>query len=303
MVLEGAVSVSRPSLRRFASATGATVVGLHSPAVSQSLGLVLIPASYSKQIRHYALLSAYLNRHGFDTLRFDLTNHVGLSDGEVRHFSMSSMVEDIKGVLTSEATAGRSVSMVAFSLAARAAIRVWAELGRLEQLVLVMPVVNPRSTLLRATGTDVLDQAYWDRVRAADGVLDVMGYGVGWQFGADASASRLAELSDTAQDLSVVAAPIATIFGGADEWVAADEVNEVLRAAQFPERTTIVIEAASHDLAYNPPVVRLLVEALLRVLDRSITEVEHMSFDEVVAVAKRERRWARSGYRELETGQ
>ncbi len=292
--------MSRPSVCRIANVSGATVVGLRSPACGPSLGQVLVPSSYSKQIRHYALLSAYLNLHGFDTLRFDLTNHVGFSDGEIRQFSMSSMVDDIKAVVTAEA--GSSVSIVAFSLAARAAIRVWSELGCAEQLVLVMPVVNPRSTLLKATGTDVFAATFLDRLRAGKGVLDVMGYAVGWEFGRDGLASRLAELADTAEDLDAVAAPIATIFGGADEWVLADEVTGVLRPDQFPGRTTVLIEEASHDLAHNPPVVRMLVEAMLRVLDPAIARVEHMSFDDVVAVAKRERRWARSGYRELEAG-
>lgn len=297
-----AAGASRMSLRRIVNVSGATVVGLHSLADGSSLGLVLMPSSYSKQIRHYAILSAYLNRHGFDTFRFDLTNHVGMSDGEIRQFSMSSMVDDIKGVVSSEAGAGYGVSMVAFSLSARAAIRAWAELGRGEQLVLVMPVVNPRDTLLKAAGIDVFDQTFLDRLRAGDGVLEVMGYDVGWQFGVDGLASRLADLPDTAEDLDLVSAPIATIFGGADEWVVADEVTSVLRLDQFPERTTVLIEDASHDLAHNPPVLRLLVEAMLQVLDPSIAEVGHMSFDEAVAVAKQERRWAANGYRELEAG-
>lgn len=308
---DGAVSVSRMSLRRIVNASGATVVGLHSLAVGHvgpSLGLVLMPSSYSKQIRHYAILSAYLNRHGFDTFRFDLTNHVGMSDGEIRQFSMSSMVDDIKAVVSSEAAvssqarAGYGVSMVAFSLSARAAIRAWAELGRTEQLVLVMPVVNPRATLLEATGIDVFAQTFLDRVRAGEGVLEVLGYDVGWEFGVDGLASRLADLADTAQDLDAVTAPIATIFGSADEWVATDEVTSVLRLDQFPERTTLLIEGASHDLAHNPPVLRLLTEAMLAVLDPSIAKVGHMSFDEAVAVAKQERRWAANGYRDLEAG-
>lgn len=297
-----AAGVSRMSLRRIANASGATVVGLHALAVGPSRGLVVMPSSYSKQIRHYAILSAYLNRHGFDTFRFDLTNHVGMSDGEIRQFSMSSMVDDIKAVLASDIVAGYGVSMVAFSLSARAAIRAWAELGRAEQLVLVMPVVNPRATLVEATGIDVFAQAFLDRLRPGDGVLEVMGYDVGWQFGVDGLASRLADLADTAEDLDAVSAPIATIFGSADEWVVADEVTSVLRLDQFPERTTLLIEDASHDLAHNPPVLRLLVEAMLQVLDPSIATVGHMSFDEAVAVAKQERRWAADGYRELEGG-
>jgi len=295
-----ATDVSGMSLRRIVNASGATVVGLHSPAVGPSLGLVLMPSSYSKQIRHYAILSAYLNRHGFDTLRFDLTNHVGMSDGEIRHFSMSSMVDDIKGVVTSQVGAGCDVSMVAFSLSARAAIRAWAELGRAEQLVLVMPVVNARDTLLKAAGVDVFSEAFLDGVRAGSGVLEVMGYSVGWQFGVDGNASGLADLAGTAEDLDAVSAPIATIFGGADEWVIADEVTRVLRLDQFPERTTLLIEEASHDLAHNPPVLRLLVEAMVRVLDPSIAAVDHMSFDDAVALVKQERRWAADGYRELE---
>lgn len=317
MVRDGAAGVSRMNLRRIVNASGATVVGLHSLAVAPvesagpvrpSLGLVLMPSSYSKQIRHYAILSAYLNRHGFDTFRFDLTNHVGMSDGEIRQFSMSSMVDDIKAVVSAEAgtssvaAAGYGVSMVAFSLSARAAIRAWAELDRAEQLVLVMPVVNPRATLLEAAGVDVFAQRFLDGVRAGDGVLEVMGYDVGWEFGVDGLASRLADLADTAEDLDAVSAPIATIFGSADEWVVADEVTSVLRLDQFPERTTLLIEGASHDLAHNPPVLRLLTEAMLAVLDPSIATVEHMSFDEAVAVTKQERRWAANGYRELEAG-
>jgi len=296
-------STSGATLHRFENARGATILGLHCRAVGPARGTVLLPSSYGKRILHNAVVSECLNRHGYDTFRFDLTNHVGLSDGVIQDFSMSSMVDDIDAASSYCAHQYQNVAMLAFSLSARAAIRVWATRGYRNRLVLGLPAVNVRSTLLAVTGIDVFSPSQWDEVSASTtGTIEVLGYQVRWEFGPDAVDHKLTDLADAVADLELIDAPATALIGGADEWVDPSEVGVAFKPHPSAPRKIVVIDDVSHDLAHNPPALRLVLETLLSSIDPTLDHVEHLNFEEMVSVARRERRWARKHYQELEVG-
>ena len=60
---------------------------------------VIVAPSYALSMRHFGPLSLFLTRNGFRCLRFDYTDHVGASAGDVYDFRLSSAADDLGAVL------------------------------------------------------------------------------------------------------------------------------------------------------------------------------------------------------------
>ena len=153
-VVAGALEFTNVLGRRILGVTG------EGPAGAPRGTVVLVPG-YQQRIHHLALLSRSLVRHGYRTVRFDLTNHVGHSEGEVADLSMSSMAHDAEAVLSG--CADRWVGplfVVATSLGARAVVRALTSgsTGSVTAAVLVLPVVDVEYTINEAVERDVFDE-------------------------------------------------------------------------------------------------------------------------------------------------
>lgn len=283
---------------------GARILALSSyiPAAEQR-GVVVLPPGYERRIHHYAVLSDVLVRHGYRTVRFDLTNHVGLSDGEVADFTMSSVSTDLSAVIGHARDRAREerLYVVAPSLAARAAFRALSRDCAADGLVALLPVVDVRYTITRAAGSDVIGRwkagdlahARYARVSKSD---------VGPRFPEDAVAEDWGGLDQGKRELAAVACPVLAIVAEQDDWVRTGDVEDIFEdEARWPRRC-VVMEASSHDLASNLPVLRLMLELTVSSLDSlsgPSREVQVPDFNEFVELVTRERRWAHGSYEEL----
>lgn len=284
---------------------GARIVALssHAPGAEQR-GVVILPPGYERRIHHYAVLSDVLVRHGYRTIRFDLTNHLGLSDGEVADFTMSSVSTDLNAVIAharDQMRGGERLYVVAPSLAARAAFRVLSRDGAADGLVALLPVVDVRYTITRAAGSDVIGRwqdgdlanARYTRVSKSD---------VGPRFPEDAVAEDWGGLDQAKRELAAVACPVVAIVAEHDDWVRTGDVEAAFEDdARWPRRC-VVMEASSHDLASNLPVLRLMLELTVSSLDSlsgTSREVRVPDFNEFVELMTRERRWAHGSYEKL----
>jgi pimeloyl-ACP methyl ester carboxylesterase len=283
---------------------GACILALssHAPGAGQR-GVVVLPSGYERRIHHYAVLSDVLVRHGYRTIRFDLTNHVGLSDGEVADLTMSSIATDLSAVIAHarDQTDDERLYVVAPSLTARAAFRALSRDCAVDGLLALMPVVDVRYTIAQAAGTDLigrweageLEDALYARVSKSD---------VGRRFPEDAVAADWGGLDQTKRELAAVTCPVVAIVAERDDWVRAEDVEVALEDEVRWWRRCVVMEASSHDLASNLPVLRLMLELTVSSLDSlggMSRGVRVPEFDEFVQLVTRERRWAHSGYEEL----
>jgi pimeloyl-ACP methyl ester carboxylesterase len=97
-------------------------------------------------------------QNGVTTVRFDQTNHVGVSDGDIYFFTLSSAVDDIKTVLSNVRTCypDRPIALIGASLSGRTAIRTLVECAiEVESLILLLPVVDVEKTVIAAAKADV----------------------------------------------------------------------------------------------------------------------------------------------------
>jgi len=302
-------SADRVELCHVTSGNGSRITGLLAIPRTTAKAVIVLPPGYERRMHHYAVLSSYLVRHEFAVLRFDLTNHVGVSGGDICDLTMSSMAHDLGGILDAipPAVAGLPRAIVAPSLAARAAVRA-ASTRDVAGLVLLLPVVDLMATLTRVLGYDVYD-VY--RARAATGddkLVRVVEHDIKVRFVVDAVESGWEGVASTAQEMARIAAPIAAIAAEADDWVEAADVRSALELGgrDGHARQLAVLEATSHDVAHNPPVMRMLVEQILCSLHDALglprDPITHFEFDELIRIGSTERGWAKEAYGSLRAG-
>ena len=288
------------------NAAGRRIAGLVcTPRAGEPRGHVVLPPGYQQRIHHFSVLSRYLVRHGYATVRFDFTNHIGLSEGEIVDLTMSSMAADIAAVVATCRRLPGPQLVAATSLGARATIRALAESPPprpVAGVVLVLPVVDVEYTTTRVIGRNVIDRWRTGEVRdesVRDRVLD---YDVSFGFARDALENRFDGPLQTGSELAAILAPVTAIAAERDDWIDHRDVERAMAFAAPAARHTIVMEATSHDLSHNPPVVRLLVEQILGAFAAAIgapSEVAHLEFDEIVATIAQERAWKREAYTSL----
>jgi Acyl transferase len=98
--------------------------------------------------------AAHLLVNGFTVIRFDPTNSVGLSDGDIADFTLTGLLDDLRLVASwaADAFAVSGIGVFAVSLSGRAALRAAAaEAGLLRIVGSVACVADVRATLNAVT--------------------------------------------------------------------------------------------------------------------------------------------------------
>lgn len=278
----------------------------------EPIGIVVMPPGYERRMHHYAVFAAYLVRHGFDVLRFDLSNHLGFSDGEVVNFTLGSAADDIATAIThaKETAPELPICVVGTSLAARAAVRAVSSVQNespSQALVMILPVVDVEHTTTEAIGRNVIDEWRRGLVTDPDLVGRVINQDVAWAFVQDAHRQNLAELQSTCEELAALECDALALAAAEDSWVRVSDVEKAFDQSGRYLREIVVLDAASHDLSTNAPVLRLLMEEITSWLwarcghsdDHGVT---HLDFQEVVTLMNQERSWKAEEYQPLIKG-
>jgi pimeloyl-ACP methyl ester carboxylesterase len=123
--------------------------------------LVVVPPIFEGTSRRNAMIALYLLRNGFNSLRFDFTNHRGCSSGTTLGFTLSSAYEDHERVLAfagEKLDRGGGVALASASLSSRVCLRYVAEHPDVVDVhVSLLGVVAAGKTIRIATGWDVQD--------------------------------------------------------------------------------------------------------------------------------------------------
>jgi alpha-beta hydrolase superfamily lysophospholipase len=280
---------------------GQRIVGLAcASAGAENAGCVIISPGFGKQARHFGVFSRYLTRHRFRTLRFDFTNHVGNSDGDITTLTMSSMAEDTQKVLeyARREYPGEKIYLLSPSLSARAATRALVSMAKgapPDRVLLVLPVVDVEATLHRVIGRNVVEE--WRKRPSPGEPIKVLDHMTSLDFVGDALDSGFVGVEGASAELAAVAAPVTIIAGQDDEWVHTDEVRGALARGERTAkgaRSLVVLESLTHDPVHNPPLMRLMMEQILAAFRTEEEPVRHLEFGEVVETVDAERKWARA---------
>lgn len=260
---------------------------------------VVVVPGFGRTMRDCLPVALFLRHNGFQSLRFDFTHHVGISEGAVYNFSASSAVEDLRCVLSMLPMLSVSppVGMIASSLGARIALRATRGRDDVAALISLLGVVDAGKTLARALEEDVVTE-YLDHRISSD--REVLGYDVGGAFTRDLVDHRLHTLESTASDVESCHFPITQICAERDAWSDLDDSEAVFDADRGHH--VYVLRGASHKLEYNPTSARTALRVAVSVLAREMqlrrlapSEVRCPTFGEIVDTNRGELAWERNG--------
>lgn len=175
--------------------------------ISPSTPIVVIVPGFGQTQTDYLPLSFYLAANRLRALRYDHTNHVGQSDGDVLQTTLRSMQVDLQHVLEFARTTWPTapLTLLAEDVAARVALKVMARNQATGHLLLLNPVLDVQTALSTTYRHDVITD-YQHGLRR--GVANLWGLNVNLdQFVSDAIAGEYAGLATTTTDLAALATP------------------------------------------------------------------------------------------------
>jgi PAS domain S-box-containing protein len=286
--------------RECRNARGQTIViaddHLRQPMPADTPILVVSPG-YGQTARDYATLSLYLAHHRLRVLRYDHSNHLGMSDGELQNTTLRGMQTDLAKVLefVHHTWPSARIVVLASDLAARSALKMAIQ-QPVDLLLLLNPVIDVGNLLMAVHGHDlVADYRYGLR----RGITNLLGLNVNLdQFVGDMVAGRLTDLASTLEDLRLLRIPLAIItsphtsssplppsdlphafvsaLGTQARMLSAPSslVDESLASGEPPAAFRLILEQIASRLSWAPPAATLDAAARIAILRQRRRELE-----------------------------
>jgi ubiquinone/menaquinone biosynthesis C-methylase UbiE/alpha-beta hydrolase superfamily lysophospholipase len=246
---------------------------------SAPLGVVLIAPAYGETKENNLLVSAYLVANGFYALRFDWTDHVGESEGEIYKSTLSEMGQDLLGLLNyvEKRFASTKIGILATSLAARVALKVVASERRPNFLICFAPVVNLKETLRTVYREDLING--YSRGKRY-GTLDVLGFSIDADnFLGDAIEKGFSDLCRSKEDASKIVIPTLFLAGQRDSWVQMSDTLAVFEVIHTTDKKFLPLSTGMHRLQENPMATRDAFRSTVRCI-LNFVNANKMTIDE-----------------------
>ncbi len=229
--------------------------------LSQSLApntpVVIIAPGYGQTALDTITLSYYLAHHRLRILRYDHTDHLGLSDGELEQTTLQSMQADLLKVVEFVQYTWPTAPLIvmASDLTARVALKAAVQSRPIDLLLLINPVVDIQAMLMIVHGHDlVADHQYGLR----RGIANLLGINVNVDhFVGDVVAGQFTDLASTIADLRLLRSPTAILTipsSPLGPWPPADLPQAFLTAlGAHTSLGTISAPLIGQDLPLNEP--------------------------------------------------
>lgn len=214
--------------------------------------LIIISPGYGETKKEYVALAHYFATNGCHVLRYDHTNHVGESDGDITYWTMTHMGQDLIAMLNfaERGWPASPIAVVATSLAGRVALKVTTEDSRIKLLLLLACIVDLQATLEAVHNEDLIGTY---RLGVRRGVVNVLGFSGNLDnFLNDAIESGYADLQTTLADSERVQSPVVLFTAEQDAWVCLESVKAAQTALGTRLRHCYLIPEALHRLHENP---------------------------------------------------
>ncbi len=217
--------------------------------------IVVIAPGYGETKRDYLTLAYYFASKGFHVVRYDHTNHVGESDGQHYHVTLSSMKDDFQTVTRFARGAWPHSPLigVASSLASRVALKAEAESPSVSLMIMLMGIVNVQRSAATVHQEDVF--ASYGARKGPDSA-NILGFNVGNKFLGDAITNKFVTLDHTLNDAEAFTSPVIVVSAGKDAWVAPEDLQAFRKALGRRIEDWIVVPEALHRLQENPQIAR-----------------------------------------------
>jgi PAS domain S-box-containing protein len=179
--------------------------------LTSNIPVVIIAPGYGQTATDYAALGHFLAHHHIRVLRYDHTNHLGQSEGELQHTSLRSMQADMLKVieLVQHTWAGAPVVVIASDLAARAALKIAGQSPPLALFVLINLTVDLQATLQTVHAHDLVTDYRFGLRR---GITNLLSLNIDLDhFVGDAVAGHFTDQASTLEDLRLARTPLVVV--------------------------------------------------------------------------------------------
>lgn len=238
-------------------------------------GVVIIAPAYGETKENNLLISAHFAANDYCGLRFDWTDHVGESDGDIFTSSLSKMRGDLKTLIdhVEKNFYGRQIGVVATSLASRVALKIVANDTRPDFLVCFSPVVNLRSTLEMVYREDLVGSY---AIGKRYGTLNILGFPIDADtFLHDSIQGSFSDISSAGADATRIKTPTFFVIGQRDSWVRTLDVQLVFGMINAKAKDVLVLPTMLHRILEDPVSGREAFRATVRFIIEAVTADEH----------------------------
>ena len=222
----------------------------------QKRPFIIIPPSYGETKKDSLTLSYYLVKNGFNIIRYDGTNHVGESEGDIIAYTLSNAKDDLKSTLNFVARKFEvsEFGMIARSLAKRVAIKVAGEDPRVKFIFGLVGIIDLQRTLKAIHREDVIGKILKGKSLGRD-FIDTFGFEVSIEFLKNAIKDGYHNLATTKKDLEKVNTPMVFLIAEKDPWVKIEDVKLLFDNPKL-QRKLYVLPNTMHQVYENPTVAK-----------------------------------------------
>ena len=227
------------------------------PSLPPDAPVIVIAPGYGQTAVDAMMLSYYLAHHRLRVLRYDHTNHVGLSDGELRQTTLRSMQDDLLTVveLARHMWPTAPLIVMASDLTARVALKMAGQSRPLDLLLLSNPVIDVQALLATVYRHDLVAD---HRKGVQRGIANLLGLNVNLDhFIDDIEVGRFTDQASTIADLRLLHTPSAILMvphSPLGPWSPAD-LPQAFLAELGPQISLVTISAPliGQDFPLNEP--------------------------------------------------
>jgi PAS domain S-box-containing protein len=274
------VSIRRECRNHRGQAIAITDDHVRQPIAPETPILIIAPG-FGQTASDYSAFSYYIAQHRLRVLRYDHTNHIGLSEGELQNTTVRGMQTDLAKVIefVQHTWPTAPIVILASDMSARAALRMAAHTRPLDLLLLVNPVLDVSAQLMTVHGHDLISDYQFGLRR---GIANLLGLNINVdQFVGDLIAGRVEDLASTLDDIRVLRSPLCLItspVSASSPLVPADLPHTFMTAIDTRTRMlSILTPLSAQDLptqGTQPASFRQVLDQIASVLALSLPPVE-----------------------------
>ncbi|CAA6690217.1 MULTISPECIES: methyltransferase domain-containing protein [unclassified Lentimonas] len=250
--------------------------------------IVILAPRYGETKKNNLQLAYELVANGFKVLRFDQTNHIGESDGEMPAFTLSGATDDILSVVdyVDRFYEPAEIVLITLSLSSRCGFRACAQDPRISRFVSLVGMLDMDRTLRAIYNRDFFGElkagATWSRV-------DILGFEIeGDKFYNSLVETDMLDLSGTLTDSERVLAPVLHLCAEKDLWVAREDVDQVI--ARCPNGRVVQVPHVGHELNENPESLKFAIREVLGFCSEGLKRVSDDTYVPDLKVLLRQNR-------------
>jgi len=254
----------RSSRVSFPGTEGRLIVGYLDEGDEQEWNgrFVLLTPKYGETKKNNIRLAYFLVSNGFKVLRFDHTNHIGESDGEMGQFTLPGAADDVLEALqyAENHFEPDEIILISNSLSARCAYRAAAQDSRIARVVCIVGVVNLQQTIKNIYQKDIIgafcEGKEW-------GTIDILGFDIdSANFISKLVEFKMNNLEGTLEDAAKIDRPLLHFHAAKDIWVDRAEVEQVIQLAKAGQLAEIA--GAYHEIGENPDATKRTMDHVAR---------------------------------------